>query len=232
MKKLKFWLLILPLFTIACSEENTNKKTETPQVTQSFKTSESAPYNPYDRAGEIHKELSYILDRNNFNFHSIEEATNLIDSISKTYPELDLVSAHVDLSKKISDMRWILNNNDAIDQITLSSTLTEDACSSLCLFLQSLIKRDDNPNEDLRYMILGYQESVQNNGSFSSDDKQIMLTTATLALNSVERKRKDKDWETSVSKMAATVLNADQNIVLSLKMALIVGICQKKNITQ
>lgn len=230
MKISKLWLVTLPLFTMACSEEYTGEKTETSQTTKSFKTSESVPDNPYDRAGEIYSSILYTLDHNNFNLESIEQAASLIDSISKTYPELDLLAAHADLSKKISDIKWILNNNDTIDQVISVSTLSQDARHSLCLFVKSLIQSADDPDQDDQSMILSYQQSVQSDERFSGEDKQIMLTAAAVVLNSVERKRKDKDWETSVTKMTATVLKADQNIVLSLKMALTVRICQKNSL--
>lgn len=240
MKKLKLWLVILPVFTIGCSDEYTNQKIETSQATRSFKTSDlttQKSVDPFDRAGEIYNNILDTLDRSSFNPHSIAEVVRLVDSVSKQYSELDLLSTETILSKRLSEIKWILNHKDAsndavINKMLTRATIREDARKSFSLFVKSLMPRADDPYENVRLMILSYEKYVMDNTEFNSDEKRILLTTTSVVGYSVDRKRKDKDWETSITKIAATVSGANQDIVLSLKMALTVGICQKKNITQ
>lgn len=235
MKHLKLWLIILPLFTIACSDEYTNEKTQTSQTSNSLKKIDSDSnnsVNPFDRAANIYNKILDTLDQHDFNSHSIEEVANLVDSVSKQYPELDVLSTDADLSKKLPEIKWIINNKDAINKVLISSSIGEDARKSLSLFVISLMQSANDPYVNVRSMIVSYEEYVLGNTKFSPDDKQILLTTTSVVGYSVKRKRNDKDWETSVTKIAATVSGANQDIVLSLKMALTVGICQKKNITQ
>ena len=68
----------------------------------------------------------------------------------------------------------------------------------------------------------------------SSEDKRIILTTTSIIRYSAyKKKRKDKDWETSVTSIAAAVSGSDECIiVLALKMAATVGLSKNNNITQ
>lgn len=237
MKKLKLWLVILPMSAIGCSDENSGERkatsqTEMQQTSSSSKTSRldsDNPANPFDRAGKIYSKILDTLDHGNFQLHCIKDAAVLIDSVSKSYPELNELSADV-FSKKIPEITWIINNNNHLDAMLLNSNLGAEAQSSILLFERSLMLSADYSYKGVYSMIVSYEESIQEEERFSSEDKRIMLTTASIVRNSVKRKRKDKDWETSVTKISASVLEADQDFVLSIKMALTVGICQKYNV--
>lgn len=82
MKKINALPAVLPLFSIACSNEYTDKITETVHRSKSAKKSDawSAGYaNPFDIAGSIYNEILETLDQTTFNLQSIEEITVLIE---------------------------------------------------------------------------------------------------------------------------------------------------------
>jgi hypothetical protein len=237
MKNLKVFLAILPMFTIACSEEYTGEITKTTHITGSTKKSGIGPdnsANPFDNAGSIHNKILDILDETNFNSHSIEGIAILIDSVSAVYPpELVLLSSNPPLSNKLSEITWIINHNDAINDVLTQSTLGESAKTSLLTFVNSLLLTTDDSYEDIHSMIVSYEAGILTNTEFASNDKRIILTTTSVARYSIYTdKRKDKDWETGVSKIAATVSGAEADLVLGLKMALIIEVYQNSNVTQ
>lgn len=239
MKKLKLWLLILPFITIACSEDYTVKtKDTTAAASKKFNEFEklqvSSDYleNPFDKTGRIYNEILDIFCHNDFKLNSIEGAAILIDSVAMAYPELRSLSADGRLHGKTQEMQWIINHDDPINEAILNSTLNEAARMSFSGFVQSFTLVADAPNESVHSMIVSYEQCILHSSKFSGNDKRIILTTTSIVRYSVERKRKDKDWDTSVTKIVSASLGANQDIALSLKMALAVGICQKKNITK
>jgi hypothetical protein len=237
MKNLKVCLAILPLFTIACSDEYTGEMTKNAHVEQSAKKLVIGPgnsANPFDIAGSIHNEILETLDQTDFNSQSIEDIAVLIDSISAIHPELVSLSSDSALSSRLPEIIWIVNNNDVMNDLLGASTLGGNAKISLISFVDSLLLATDDSYGDIHSMIVSYEASILNNSELTSNDKRIMLTTTSVVRYSVyEDKRKDKDWETGISRIAATtVAGAENNLVLALKMALTVGLCQDNNLSQ
>jgi hypothetical protein len=237
MKNLKVFLAILPLFTIACSEEYTSEIIETAHITGSAKKLGIGPdnsANPFDNAGSIHNKILEILDQTNFNSQSIEDIAILIDSVSAVYPpELVLLSSNPKLSNRLSEITSIVNSDNAINDVLTESTLGESAKTSLLTFVNSLVLTADNSYDDIHSMIVSYEAGILTNAVLTSDDKRIILTTTSVARYSIyTEKRKDKDWETGISKIAATVSGAEEGLVLGLKMALTIELYQNNNVTQ
>lgn len=235
MKNLKVFLAILPLLTIACSDEYTGEITKTARVEQSTKKlviGPDNPANPFDSAGIIHNEIMETIEETAFNSQSIEDIAILIDSISAIQPELQLLSNDSTLSSRLPEITWIVNNKAAINDVLAASTLGVNAKTSFISFVDSLLLAIDKPYGDIHSMIVSYEASILNNSVLTSNDKRIILTTTSVVRYSVyEEKRKDKDWETGVSRIAATVAGAENNLVLALKMALTVGLCQDNNLS-
>lgn len=235
MKNLKVCLAILSLFTIACSEEYTDEIIETAHITGSAKKSDIGPgnaANPFDIAGSIHNEILETMETN-FNSQSIEEIAILVDSVVVMYPGVVSLSNDSTLTTRLSEITWIVNNNNAIDEVLRVSTLGVNARTSLLTFVDSLLLATDDPYIDIHSMIVFYEASILTNSALTSNDKRIILTTTSVARYSIyTEKRKDKDWETGVSKIAATILGAEEGIILGLKMALTIELCQNNNVTQ
>jgi hypothetical protein len=235
MKNLKAWLVILPLITIACSDEYTEQTIESANKSNVTKKSVITPANadnPYDSAGMLHNEILEILDETASNSQSIEEITILIDSVSAVHPDLMLLSNDPTVSSRVSEITWIINTSDPAIDLLGSLSLSSSARASFLAFLNSLLLAADSPYEDIHPIIVSYETSVIGSSSFSAVDKQIILTASSVARYSVaKKKRKDQDWDTSVTNIVAAASGAEQNSVLGLKMAATVDIYQNTHPT-
>lgn len=233
MKNLKAWLLILPLFTMACSDEYAQETIETSYENKSMKKAGISPANtanPFDSAGATHNEILEILAGTDQNASSIEEITALIDSVSTAHPELMLLTTDSTVSTRVTEISGIVNSSNPVSNILGVSSLGTLAKTSFTTFLNSLVLAADRPYSDIHPIIVAYEASVLTNLVFSADEKRIILTSTSVARYSIaEKKRKDKDWETSVTNIVAAVSGAQSNTALSLKMAAVVGICQNNN---
>lgn len=235
MKNLKSWLVILPLITIACSEEYTEQTVDAAYKTMSTKKTVLDPANsanPYDTAGVLHNEILEILDGNVSNSQSIEEITILIDSLSAIHPELMALPNYPAVSSRASEITGILNASDPAADVLGASSLGTGARASFQSFINSLLLSADSPYEDIHPIIVSYEASVMGSSSFSTADKRIILTASSVARYSVARKkRKDEDWDTSVTNIVAAVSGAEQNSALGFKMAATIGIYQNSHPT-
>ncbi|MFW0739762.1 hypothetical protein [Flavobacterium sp. T12S277] len=229
-------MLILPLFTIACSEQHVEETTETAYKSKSMKKLDIAPENianPYDSAGIIHNEILEILENIDFTSMSIEDITILIDSVSATHPELILLANDITLSSRVTQITAILDQGNPLSGVLVESNLGVSAKASFSTFLSSLLLVANSPYEDIHPIIVTYEATVLSNTVFSANDKRIILTASSVARYSIaERKRKDKDWETSVTNIIVAAYGAESNTTLGIKMAATVGICKSNNISQ
>lgn len=231
MKNLKVWLLVLPFITIACSDDYTDEPNESSYKSKSAKKSLAAispanASNPYDSAGMIHNEILDILDETDSSSQSVEQITVLIDSISEAHPEL-MLSANSALSPMVPEINWLISSNSSPSTILADSSLSPEARISFLAFLSSLSLASASPYEDIHTIIVSYEAIVLGSNILSTADKQIILTSTSVARYSVSRKkRKDEDWDTSVTNIVAASRGAQQNSALGLKMAATVGIYQ------
>ncbi len=236
MKNFKIWLVILPLLTTACSDEYTTNVTETTRGNHLMKKSDPEPRNsanPYDVAGSVHNAILEILDNTDLDSLSIEDVAYLVDSITIVQNELAHLPAASALSSKITKITWLVNDEDAIEDVLDHSPLGNSAQTSLGTFINSALLLANAPYKDIYSMITGYEATVLLSAGFTNNEKQIILTTTSIVRYSFYRKkRKDKDWETNVGNIAATVSGADEGVVTALKMAVTVDMCINNNINQ
>ncbi|RUT70257.1 hypothetical protein D0817_10580 [Flavobacterium cupreum] len=239
MKNLKILLAILPLFTIACSNDYTGETSETAHLTESAKKSgigpvnPANPANPFDIAGSMHNEILEIIDETDYNSQSIEEIASLVDSVSAAHPEVMPLSSHYNLSGRLPEITLLANNENAITDVLTACTMGASAKANFIIFVNNLPLVAAGSYEDIQSAIVSYEASVLANTGFSAEDKRIILTATSVARYAAyEKKRKDKDWETNVTSIAATVCGAEQNLVLGLKMAITVELFQGNNPTQ
>jgi hypothetical protein len=234
MKSLKVWLVTLPLFTIACTNDFNDIEDDKMPTAVNAKKSLITPgniLNPYDYTGRIHNDILETLDSLNIDSTSVEEIGFIIDSIAATYPE---APATIDaLAELTSEIIWIASDNTAIDDVLADSSLSGTAQLSLSGFITSLLLASEDPYDDLYDLIVLYESSVLSSLAFTSAEKRTILTTTSIARYSLYRKkRKDKDWETSVGSYAATVYGAEANGFLGLRMAAAVGVYQNFSLNQ
>jgi hypothetical protein len=237
MKILKVWAVVLPLFIAACSSEYTGEASETTKIDATIKKSGIAPHNtanPYDIAGSIHNEILESLENTNFNSGSIESVANAIDSVSISSPGITtLPSGNPAVSTRLAEMTAIVNSTDALSGALTASSLGESARTSLATFINTLLLGSSNPYENIHSAVVSYEAAILASTLMTNEDKRIILTTTSVIRYSAsKKKRKDKDWETSVTSIAAAVSGSDECLVLALKMAATVGLCKNNNITQ
>lgn len=237
MKNLKFWAAVLPLFITACSNEYTGDASESAHIGATTKKSGIAPHNtanPYDIAGSIHNDILENLENANFNSGSIESIANAIDSVSISYQGItSLPSGNPAVSTRLAEITAIVNNTDALYNVLTASSLELSARNSFSTFINTLLLGSSNPYEDIHSAVVSYEANILASTLMSSEDKRIILTTTSIIRYSAyKKKRKDKDWETSVTSIAAAVSGSDECLVLALKMAATVGLSKNNNITQ
>ncbi|OXB07798.1 hypothetical protein [Flavobacterium pectinovorum] len=235
MKNLKVWLAFLPLLAVACTSESASEAT-TSHLKTSAKTTTigpANPANPFDLAGSIHNEILESLDGMDFNPQSAADVANAVDSISSLYPELVTLGGNSSLAARLDEINLLVSCEDPLEQVFTASSLEASARDSFSTFVSSLLLSADSPYEDIRTSIVSYEAFVLDSSEFTSEDKRIILTTTSVVRYSASRKkRKDKDWETSVTSIAATVLGAEECLALGLKMGVTVGLCQNENVSQ
>ncbi|MGV3460246.1 MAG: hypothetical protein ACO1N9_07310 [Flavobacterium sp.] len=233
MKSLKVWLVTLPLFTIACTNDFNDIEESKMPIALSAKKSLITPgntLNPYDYTGRIHNDILDTLDSLNIDSTSVEDIGFIIDSIAAAHPE---APATIDsLTGLTGEIAWIADDDTALQDVLADSSLSTAAQLSLSSFISSLQFANDEPYEDIYDLIVLYESTITANIGFTLEEKRTILTTTSIARYTLHRKkRKDKDWETSVGSYAATVYGAEENGFLGLKMAAAVGVYQNSMIT-
>jgi hypothetical protein len=234
MKNFKVWLLVLPLFTVACSNDLNITEEVGTTTTYNEKKSLVDPdnsLNPYDYTGRIHNDILKTLDELDLNYTSAEQISSIIDSVAAEHPEVPSPAAS--LSGLATEISWMAEDDGAFDDVLLDSSLGSTAKSSLSGFMDSLIAIIDGSYEEIYSMIVLYEDLVLANTGFTVTEKRIILTTTSVARFSFHRKkRKDKDWETSVGSYAGTVYGAQEDAILGLKLAAAVGVYQNNLISE
>ena len=234
MKNLKVWLMILPLLTIACSEETSEPislDNLTYYDTHRLNREASNTSNPFDIAGEAHNAVLEALNGTYLDSLSIEDVATIIDSISSTKPELVDFPQNISSPSWLLQIDWLINEEDPIQEVYNYSSLGFTAQVNLKSFISSILLESENSFEEIYATVVHYEDTILNSVLFTTEEKQILLvTTSIIRYSFYYKKRKDKDWETNVGNIAAAVLGGEDGLILAVKMALAVGICQSNNI--
>lgn len=225
------WIItfILPILLISCnsneSVEDYKSLIENNILGKPGIFSPSNSLNPYDSVGILHNDILDIYLSANHTHTSVEDIDDEIQSLilaSTVVP--DSSSLILPGTAVIAD---ILNSPDtSLTNIIDSSAMTSYSKIQFEDFIDSLMMMNEEEFEDIYDFITLYESSVLINISLNSNDKRIILTVASLARHSFyySKKRKDKDWETSVGNIAAGTGGALEDSVAALRMALVTGL--------
>lgn len=228
---LNMWIItfILPILLISCnsdeSVEDYKSLIENNILGKPGIFSPSNSLNPYDSVGILHNDILDIYLSANHTHTSVEDIDDEIQSLilaSTVVP--DSSSLILPGTEVIAD---ILNSPDtSLTNIIDSSAMTSYSKIQFEDFIDSLMMMNEEEFEDIYDFITLYESSVLINISLNSNDKRIILTVASLARHSFyySKKRKDKDWETSVGNIAAGTGGALEDSVAALRMALVTGL--------
>jgi hypothetical protein len=225
-------ILLLPLLTIACSE-NEFQEDGLNKPHQQFKSmSENIvfPLNPYESIGGMQEECAAAYEASDFKHSTILEVSRAVDSIVNA--RLATPSGNVVTYQ--SQIATIIDSEEvAVSLVSDASSLSITARSALVNFITNQVAHKSETTNNLIALIDAFEQSVSSNPLYSLHDKQALYTTASLERYTLGRKRrKDKDWETSVANVAAMAYGSAQNELLGLKISLVVELCLDKGIYQ
>lgn len=225
-------ILLLPLLTIACSEnefqdDGSNKPH---QQFKSMSESVAVPLNPYDEIGGVQDECAAAYEAADFKHTTILEVSIAVDSIVNAR----LATPSADVVTYQSQIAIIINSDEsAVSLVSDASGLSITARSALVSFITTQVAHKREATDNLIALINTFEQSVSSNPLYSLHDKQALYATASLERHTLGRKRrKDKDWETSVANVAAMAYGSSQNELLGLKISLVVELCLDKGIYQ
>ena len=232
MKNFKIVLVMLPFLGLSCSEEMANQMDGTHTVNYGSRgaTDASNPANPYDSAGRIHDEILEALEDYGFKGHSAAGIAHTVDSTVAMHPEIGPAQSPFPMSERIHEITALADGSTSLADVVEASTLRAEAEASILELAHSLQLMGDGSYEDIMQEIMSYEEGVLASSAFDAREKETMLTAASVVRYSMRRKkRKDKDWETSVS-IAAAVSGEQESIFSRIKMAVAVTLCRENGI--
>ncbi|MET3730551.1 hypothetical protein [Moheibacter stercoris] len=175
------------------------------------------PLNPYDSIGIKH---NLILEE----FLNLPtSAISLEDRLTSLRSLLNIFSNATIDSADLHNIESILSNSQlAYDSILNTSTLSSGAKINLSNFLEWIEEYKDDVDFNHQAYILAKEDTILFE-SFSSTDKETLLSITSLARHSFDRKkrRKDKDWGINVTNF----IGGFQGTLHSSDKAILYAIC-------
>lgn len=237
MKNFKIVLLILPMLGISCSQEMAEGLAEGLAGAQeiAYRGREGAPEaanpaNPQDSAGRLHSEVLEALEDYDFKMQSVEGIAAIVDSVAATFPAIGPACGGVALSARVAAIAALADGSTSLVDVLDASAMGAAAKASILSFANSMEIMGDEPYDGIWLAVTAYEAGVLESSAFSAGEKEVMLAAASVVRYSVQRKkRKDKDWETSVS-IAAVVSGEGEILCSRLKLAAAVSLCRENGI--
>ena len=233
MKNFKIVLVMLPFLGLSCSEEMADQMGGTRAGNYGARgaaTEAANAANPYDRAGRIHDEILEALEDYDFKGHSVAEIAHIVDSTVGMHPEIGSAQSPFPMSERVNEISALADGSTSLGDVVEASTLQAEAKVSILELANSLQLMADDSYEYIMQAIMSYEAGVLASSAFDIREKETMLTATSVVRYSVRRKkRKDKDWETSVS-IAAAVSGEQESIFSRIKMAVAVTLCRENGI--
>ncbi|WP_284653518.1 hypothetical protein [Flavobacterium terrisoli] len=237
-----FYLCILfcSLF-ISCSDSSDTNHQNTTAHRFAVVNIDTIPINkdnPYDAAGQIHHELLTAY----YNGESLP--LTLTGIISSTQTIANETTSFMNLTKGVPYMfnysdrvAYIVSQPDGFQDEIINGTLeTNEAKNSLKSFVTSLLSLCELEEDYsiLHNYIINYEESILKKESLTLKDKQVILTTTSIARHSVyarkkkPKKDKDPEWQYMVGNIFAAIDGADDSMADAVMKGLITGIVENK----
>ncbi len=235
MKTLYSCLIILTFF-ISCDNASNITKAATSSSKLFSRTATELPgnaTNPYDDAGWIHNEL----------FESFYESGNKLTTISGIITKVEtLADANTGFQSlkttsyhpvSATRIQYLLDHkNTCVAEVLSASSMSSRAKLSLSAFINSLVVVfDTETNCDVLYQfVIDYEKEVLNDTLLTTKDKQIILTTTSIARHSAylakkkPKKNTDPDWTILIVNVIGAVDGAEFGTAESLVEGLVCGI--------
>lgn len=193
--------------------------------------------NPYDSAGRIHNELleTYFASENLP--QSILAIADSVESIAHNHSEFNsMKSADYHAVSAVRVQHVISQNKTGISDIINDTDMTAPAKLSLNSFVNSLLLlcEMEDSCEVLYDFVVSYETGILTNPLMTERDKQIILTTSSIARHSTylakkrPKKNTDPDWIIFVGNIIGGAVGADYEKAEAITMALVTGIVQNQ----
>ena len=237
MKNISLWLVTVALLIVSCtadtidttegidSKVSSKKSIKTARLAQNL-TPEN-PANAYDFAGKLHNDILDIYLTGNYQYNTIAEISQQIEAIAMMNSDSVFAGLKTNEPVNIEEIQDIVNNPESkLNEAIVNSSMTNVAKDSLSSFINSLFLWENAAYEEIYEFIISYESSVMANTQFTNEDKRIILTTSSIARYSLyyDKKRKDKDWDSSVGNRVGGVSGAIDNSLTAVIRSLVAGI--------
>lgn len=156
--------------------------------------------NPFDSVGKQYYDAITLYRQQNQFPNSISEITAELRFASKAFNSSGLTSRNViPFTDEIVESIMADPDNSLI-AIVQGSTLSVEAKSAVIDFLQGLILQREQEFNLIYNYVVSYESSIIADTTLGTDEKDTILTVASISRYSLysEAERKDRDWETSV----------------------------------
>jgi len=188
--------------------------------------------NPYDLAGEAQNELLDLYLDGNYSSSSIEEVSEQVILLIAQHSALGVQDTAPTISQE-QITTIVTNPSGALGAVGTNTALSATAAASFSGFMATLDAAQGNTFEELYALIISYEATVINNPAYSETDKEVILTSTSIARYTIyyRKKRKDRDWDTSVGNIVAGSSGAEENTISAVAMAVVTGISINEGIT-
>jgi len=235
MKTLYSCLFILTFF-ISCDDDAT---IATPNVVNSRITGRIATElpgntaNPYDEAGWIHNELFETYYESSTKPTTIAGVISRVEAIADSNSNFKVIKTASYHPVSEERIQYLLDHKGTcVSEVIANSTLSSNAKLSLSNFMVSLDEKFAVETScDLLYnYVAAYEKTVVDNATFTSKDKQLMLTTTSIARHTVYLARKkpkkntNPDWTILILHIATAEDGAEFGMAESITEGLVAGI--------
>lgn len=195
--------LVLSFSFIACSTDTGLSESQNNASLKNGNNNLVSPQNktnPFDSVGKQYYDALMLYRQKNQFPNSISEITAEIKFASKDFRGPSLTGRNViPFTDEIVESIMADPDNSMI-AIVQGSTLSAGAKATVVDFLQGLILQRDEEFNLLYNYVVSYESSIIANTTLTTDEKDTILTIASISRYSLysEAERKDRDWETSV----------------------------------
>lgn len=243
MKNSHSCLIILAFFTaslfgfVSCnSDTDLTKQEENKNI--SSRMGDVVPgnnSNPYDEAGWVYTELFETYYANGDLGGTVSQIATKVQTIADANSSFNVMKDSTYHPVSVEQVQYILDHRSTcVNDIISASTMTAHAQSSLTTFVNSLVVLFDNESnsEVLYQFVVDYEDTILNDSLLTVNDRQIILTTTSIARHSSylarrkPKKNTDPDWIIFVGNVIAATSGAEYGPAEAVTMALVTGIAQ------
>lgn len=237
MKKPYLWTAIISCIFLSCSQDTDELTTQNGGNTARKKAllaAERGPensLNPYDKAGEANNALLDGYVNAHYTGGSIGNVGDFV--ITLAADNAYLVSTKSIPLVPTAEIATLIATSPADYHLAIANLgMSSDASLSFSGFLTDLIVQQNNDYSALYNFIYNYEASVMAATTFTVNDKTILLTATSITRYSIYRKkRKDRDWDTSVANVLAAASGARENTISAVCMSVTTDMSIDEGIT-